>query len=197
MGYTTGPWEFREGGPEGNAIAWGYYISVWGATPDSGWKVLADIGVSLEAPADSVAERDVTAARSTVGAIRCADPATAVLDEDLMLAETAAREGFAKALSDAATDDVRVYRDGAPPWVGRDDAIRELTARGGSWRWTAMGSGGSASGDFGYTYGTAEPVPADLGAAGPGAYLRIWRLDGERGWSLALEVIIPGPAKKE
>ena len=75
----------------------------------------------------------------------------------------------AKALSDAATDDVRVYRDGAPPWVGRDSAARELTAHGGSWSCTPIGAGGSSSGDFGYSYGTAEPVPADPNAAGSGA----------------------------
>jgi ketosteroid isomerase-like protein len=197
MGYTTGPWEFREGGPEGKAIAWGTYISVWHDTPDSGWKVLADIGVGIPAPVDSVVEREVDVVRSSAGIIGCADPATAVLDEETMLGEAAAQDGFAKALLDAATDDVRVYRDGAPPWLGREAVVLELAARGGSWRCAPTGGGGSSSGDFGYSYGTAAPVPADPNADGPGSYLHIWRLDGERGWSLALEVIIPGPPKQE
>ncbi len=114
-----------------------------------------------------------------------------------MLADAATEDSFSTVLADAATDDVRVYRDGAPPWVGRDTAARELAARGGSWSCTPIGAGGSSSGDFGYSYGTAAPVPADPNADGPGSYLHIWRLDGERGWSLALEVIIPGPPKKE
>jgi ketosteroid isomerase-like protein len=197
MGYTTGPWEYREGGPEGKAIAWGYYISVWHDTPDSGWKVLADIGIGLPAPVDSVVERAVATVRPPTALIRCADPAAAVLDEDLMLADAATEDSYSTVLSDAATDDVRVYRDGAPPWVGRDTAARELAALGGSWSCTPIGGGGSSSGDFGYSYGTAEPVPADSSAAGPGSYLHIWRLDGERGWSLALEVILPGPPKTE
>ena len=46
LGYTTGPWEFRRGGTEGEALATGRYISVWTRGKDGVWRLAADIGTS-------------------------------------------------------------------------------------------------------------------------------------------------------
>src|SRR4029079_2751836 len=56
MGYTTGPWEFRQKGPDDKEVAHGNFVTVWKKQADGGWKVVVDLGISNPPPASKSEE---------------------------------------------------------------------------------------------------------------------------------------------
>jgi len=45
MGWTSGRYESRSTGPEGDTVGHGRYLTIWRRQPDGGWKVALDNGV--------------------------------------------------------------------------------------------------------------------------------------------------------
>jgi hypothetical protein len=68
-----------------------------------------------------------------------------------------------------------------------------LPAEPGIWTWDPAVSGGSISGDLGYTYGTIQLRPATPGesTAQPGYYLRIWKIQPNDEWKIVLDIVVP------
>ena len=50
LGFTTGPWEYRQTNPSDTAVAFGDYVSVWRKQSSGVWKVIADIGIDCDRP---------------------------------------------------------------------------------------------------------------------------------------------------
>ncbi|RQV99027.1 MAG: nuclear transport factor 2 family protein, partial [Calditrichaeota bacterium] len=59
LGFTSGPWEFRQQRQGDSADTYGHYVSVWKKADDN-WRVILDIGISHDFPGflleDSVSE---------------------------------------------------------------------------------------------------------------------------------------------
>jgi ketosteroid isomerase-like protein len=186
LGYTSGPWQFRP--PEGQGSPQqGHFVSVWRRAEDGAWKVALDLGVVH--PATPAAERvEVIAAPEGAGEGARGRARAALLEADGALGREASRKGVAGALSAVAADDVRIYRNGSPPGLGKPAIERLVPAE----KVTGSPTGGDASsaGDLGYTYGIAmrqqgeERVPAF-------AYARIWRLTPGGAWRVVLDVASP------
>ena len=50
LGYTTGPWEYKNDIHDASPVAWGNFLTVWKRQRDSSWKFAIDIGISNPKP---------------------------------------------------------------------------------------------------------------------------------------------------
>jgi hypothetical protein len=85
-------------------------------------------------------------------------------------------------------EDVRVYRPGQEPYLGRAAAEKAAAGLPGKWTWEPADCCISASADLGYTYGTLEA------GQDPFCYFRIWKRTGQS-WRLVLDLLSPIPRK--
>ena len=110
----------------------------------------------------------------------------------------AATRGSRKALSAFGTDDIRVYRPGHFPSLGKR-AFEAIIPSGagriapGSERSNAAYHIGLAwSGDLAYSFGTFE-ISKDRAVIETTAYLRIWRKDPSGIWRICLDIELDVP----
>jgi ketosteroid isomerase-like protein len=189
LGYTTGPYA-RTSRASAGPSATGWFFSVWTRRRDAVWKVAADFGI--EAPAAGpLRPREFRPADVTGIAPRARPDAAAAADE-LRAAEAAFVEevrahGLAAAYTARTTDDVRVYRPGALPVVGRTPAGPAMPAGSSILDWLPSHAQASAAGDLGFTYGAYTVSAADGAAPQRGYYLHVWKRRAD-GWKLAVEV---------
>lgn len=193
LGYTTGPWTFRPAtDAEGNGPPpqQGHYLSIWRFESDGVWRVVLDLGVIHgESPEEKLESRGPSApseSREPLLALR-----RSLRAADIAVSDAVGAKGMAGALAGAATDDVRVMRNGSLPRVGIE-ALREAEADSPPESWRPSGSDLSSSGDLGYTYGKTfrqegrRAVPART-------YARIWRRGEDGVWRIAVDLTIPLP----
>jgi ketosteroid isomerase-like protein len=199
LGYTTGPWEYRED-PIGAAVAHGNYFTVWKKQPDGIWKAVIDHGISNPPPVSIELLRTPPRAPGRAsGPERFVDTAAereTLLQVDRAFASAAARQGMLQALAGYVTSDIRVLHDGRHPLNGIEAFRGLLSERSGTSSWRVLGGDVSRSGDLGYTYGEYEFRPAaDDALAESGVYLRAWRRgpNGSGNWRVAVEVMTPLP----
>lgn len=206
MGYTTGPWEFREKSMADNPVAYGYFVSVWKKQADGSWKVALDIGTDNPAPtspapparspADASKPAKNGGAKTDAGGERAA---LLELDREFDKASTA--QGFHDAFRAYAAEDVRLHRQNSFPAVGKAASLSALSAARGALNWQPLNAGVSRSGDLGYTYGSYElKGDASAGAAAAtatnaasGHYLRIWKRQADGSWKVVLDLLNPTP----
>jgi ketosteroid isomerase-like protein len=163
LGYTGGPWELR---PKAGAdpTNFGHYISVWKKQPDGRWRVVADGGVPHP-------QRVAVPAKVALPG-RAGQPRANAMTAELLAYD---REYSVE----HAAADVRVYRAGAPPSLGKAALADEPRVMS-----KIEGADMAASGDLGYTYGTAETPGGSLSS-----YLRIWRRMGGH-WRVAVDLAL-------
>jgi ketosteroid isomerase-like protein len=125
-----------------------------------------------------------------------------LIDVDTALAKAAAADGLVKAYRAAALDDVRIYRSGQFPVVGKKLLEKGLGGASASAPapvagvplWEAAHARVASSGDWGYTTGGMTPVGAAAGAMGGGAqqprqyYVHVYRRDASGAWKLMLDI---------
>jgi ketosteroid isomerase-like protein len=208
FGYTSGPYQVSSArGVE--PASFGHYVSIWKKQADGTWKVLLDIGVQHDRPKSQGAAASV--ATPSAGAEGGALSPEALRDEERAFGERAgsfeketAGRGSRKALSAFASDDVRVYRPGHFPSVGKRafEAIIPTgagrIAPGSERRNAAYHVGLAWSGDLAYCYGSFE-ISKDRAVVETTAYLRIWRKDPSGIWRICLDIeldVPPDAAKK-
>ncbi len=201
LGYNAGPFEFREG--DGTAAAptptptWaGHFMSLWRKQADGQWKVELDTHIDHKPFTTAVADvKDVATSSAPGTAANDAKPQkereTALLDLDKGYAKEAASGGGLDAILRAhALDDIRVYRPGSFPFVGKaalDAAARADAAPVTMWQPTVARM--STAGDFGYTTGLIPPSAQTTGPARPRYYVRVWKRQASGAWKIALDLI--------
>jgi ketosteroid isomerase-like protein len=202
LGYTTGPYR-NSPRREVEPTRFGHYISIWKKQPDGAWKVLLDIGVP-HGPPQSAAPVASVATPQVLKTYEALSP-EALQKEELAFGEragsfekAAATRGSRKALSVFATDDVRVYRPGHFPSVGKRafEAIipsgAGRIAPGSERRNAAYHVGLAWSGDLAYSFGTFE-ISKGRAVVETTAYLRIWRKDAQGIWKICLDIELDVP----
>jgi ketosteroid isomerase-like protein len=211
LGYTTGPYEVRDTGPDRALEEQGYYVTIWRKQADGGWKVAVDQGVATPPPvgADAAAlgeagEHAATGGSGAPAANATGAPANgaaqkAVLDADRHFAGDAGAHGARAAYMANLAPDARLYRAGVLPAVGRDAVGRALAAgRQGASSWQPTAAAASAAGDLGYTYGdTALMAPGVPGRIQQAAmYLRLWQRQRDGTYRIVLDLVkaLPQPA---
>jgi ketosteroid isomerase-like protein len=190
MGYTTGPWSFRPHGAKDRPAAWGDYITIWRKQPDGTWKVEFDGGVSHPEPKVARAPRVPTPKGGRVVVRPSADPDSAraeLLAVEAALASTATAQGASRAYTQYGAKDIRLYREGAYPFLGLASVGKLFDLAAPRPAWTVTEARLSSAGDMGYTHGTYQT------GAESGAFLRIWKRQPTGEYRIVLDLASPSP----
>ena len=193
FGYDTGPAKWRANKKEEKFTGHGQFISIWKKQKDGSWKVALDCGIENPeptgqpetlrtlVPADSKTPADLNAAQKSRW------------DAQQKFAEAAKSDSPTATLA-AAAEEIRVYRDGHLPAVGKEAARRLLSETGGKMTFEMLGADMSRSADLSYTYGRYSSA-RETGTE-QGHYFQIWQTDDHGAWKLVLDWAQPLPAKK-
>lgn len=193
LGYTTGPWEFKDDIKNQTPSAYGDFVTVWRKQQDGSWKFVVDLGVGHPQSSGPLQLWQVPQSiRSKPPRSRYPESERKLLlDREQQFSTAAAKTGFTKSLPQFASSEVRVYRDGHAPFIGRVVAQRDVPKQNDWMKWTPADGNVSGTGDLGYTYGVYEAATSANGpAVERGNYLRIWKKD-QGVWRVVLDVANP------
>jgi hypothetical protein len=198
MGYTCGPWVFQpppdsSGTPASpDRFLYGHFNSVWIHDKKSGWRVIADIGVTHPRPTrGGVGSGEFTAGPNLP--IRTMMSSRVKLEDlDKKLSKSMRSMPPRDALAAHATQDLHFSSEGRIPATNLEASQSQLDSLGGFFVYLPQASRVSRSNDLGFTYGIAERYVSVKGAAADStAYLNVWRLESGKVWQLALTVLKP------
>lgn len=190
LGFTTGPWEFKEDVKDEKPAGYGHFVTLWKKQADGSWKFVVDLGISHPTSGGPLKlwQPDPKQPKK-FKPVDVAVALKALLDRDAAYLQQNQKEGLLKAFVANASPDVRLYRGGNLPFIGRTASANALGLAKGQVKWTATGGDVSRSGDLGYTYGTYEITDATK-VTEQGSYVRIWKNEGG-GWQIVLDVANP------
>ncbi len=186
IGYTTGPWEFRAHAGDAKASGFGQFVSVWKKQAEGDWKVILDGGIENPAPVDKqlaveILPNEYRNERKTD--LKAARGAFAAAEKEF--SDASAKDAEA-ALIDASAENIRIFREGRFPAVGRDAARLMLGYDHGKMTAKRIDGGISRSGDLAYSYGEYSNERQD--GIERGYYVTIWKLSVGGDWKLAVDV---------
>ncbi len=186
LGYTTGNWEFRAKGKEDAPLAFGDFVTVWLRQLNGKYKFVVDIGIDHPKPDKYSTQWSTgTAAPDGKGDISPGDLATEFF-------KVVTAKGIAKAYEAYAADDIRVYRDGKLPVLGKR-ALRALVS--GDKTALAFAKRGIffCASDLAYT---TNAYTRALGGktVEKGNFMQIWKFRSGR-WQIVLDIFKPVPEK--
>lgn len=209
LGWTTGPFEFREKPTDEKPAGNGHFFTVWRKQPDGSWKWVLDLGVQHPAPATTETDLRYPPQAKRRGAPPAPKKgeAQAAFDEavesglarqlllgaERSLSEESSMKGMRSALLAQADESLRVYRQGTFPLVGRDAFARAIKVQGEYVTWQLLKAEAAASGDLGYVFGSYEvrAKPSDEKPSEHGYYARVWKREGGGPWRVVFNVANP------
>jgi ketosteroid isomerase-like protein len=198
MGYSTGPWEFHPPADSAGTPAppeyflYGQFNSVWKKEKGTGWRVVADIGVTHAKPGRGGVGSGEFTPGPTLRPRTMKSGRANIPELDQKLSKAMRSSGARDALAGHAASDLRFNSEGRLPAIGLDAVQARFDTLGGFYEFRTEGSVLARSGDLGYSYGLAEHfLTANAAAADTGVFLHVWRQEGGRLWRLALAVINP------
>ena len=199
MGWTTGPYEFREKPTDEKPADTGHFFTVWRRQPDGAWKFVLDLGTRHHAP--SVTETALTYPATLGKNVGPAAPPHAgveaarhsLAEAERTLSEASASEGFRTPLLAHADESLRLYRQGTYPVVGRESVAKAIKVLNEYLTWKPLKVDAAASGDLGYAYGSYEyrTKRTDEKPAEQGHYARVWKRDPDGPWRIVFHVVTP------
>lgn len=192
MGYNTGPVVYEDTGENKRPTRHVIFFSVWKKQADGNWLVVLDVGSRLPS---AVAPMNTPYTSATLKL-----PKLKKMDAKSELAKMIAadREMLAATGNVSATwktwlaENARIHRQNTMPAVGKDAVAAWLAAQNYSYKGENMFGDIAASGDLGYTWGSAEA------GADKGYYARVWKRDIKGVWKVVVDIFspLPPPAKK-
>jgi ketosteroid isomerase-like protein len=197
LGFTTGPYVLTDDSPRNSPPDYGCYFSVWRKQPDGAWKVVLDLGIPTPALDVSPAATSMftpakqTGWKSDRGKTDTAGALAEMRDAENNFSMLSVTGGAGRAFDKYVTDDARFYRSGALPVVGANaikDYLRQNVAK---FSWELIDGGVASAGDFGYTYGSYELIPAlgkGDGKTEHGYFARVWKRDARGRWRAVMNV---------
>lgn len=189
LGFTHGPWTYRDGEGEAATTSHGSFVSVWRRGDDGRWRVGLDIGVRH--PED---DRGPTV-RVRVPEGAAAEPLdhASVLEAERRFADRMSMAGPDDACREVGASDLVVFREDSMPANGIEAGCRLLTASTGAAISTVTAAAIAPSGDLAYAYGRLDPERPPRQDEPPPtySYLRIWRQSPTGHWTLALDLALP------
>ncbi|HEX8498988.1 MAG TPA: nuclear transport factor 2 family protein [Pyrinomonadaceae bacterium] len=199
LGWTTGPYEFREKPTDAKPADTGHFFTVWRRQPDGAWKFVLDLGVRHPAPEapETALQYPARLKKSAPATAEFSDTAAArksLLEAERAFSEESSKKGARAALLARADETLRMYRQGTFPVVGREAVARALKVDSELVTWEALKGDVAASGDLGYAYGTYEVKASNTQPAERGHYARVWRHDAGK-WRVVFQVANPVPAQ--
>lgn len=197
FGYTTGPFEYRSQPEQEQADGYGFFVSVWKKQTNGTWRVMIDGGIDCPASDTTTNEIDLKQQRhgidvKTISKVDVERKKGKLLEADWDFSSRVVSEGIVNAYQDYSADDIRYYRNGEQPVVGKEKVCDKITQQPGTMIWKPMASDVAKSGDLGYTYGISK-FESSSGGEKSNSYLRIWKKSKERNWKVVLDLANPIP----
>jgi ketosteroid isomerase-like protein len=197
LGWTSGPFEYRKEKTDEKPIATGHYVTVWRRQADGSWKVALDTGISH--PLDGGLKAGHVVAREIP--FKGKAPAPAALEREkaaLLEREKQFSPGASKSAGDLPglmAEDVRMYRNGKAPVIGREAAANALGGSAALFQFNPHAAVLSASGDLAYSYGIGIARTAEGNGSGTEkfSYLHIWERRKDGAWAVILDLAVPIP----
>jgi ketosteroid isomerase-like protein len=191
LGCTTGPWESRKSRDVEKPDAFGHFVTIWQMNKDNVWKVALDVG--LDHPQPQGVETEI---RTYVpnAAIPYSESASADLEKPQRSFAESLKKDETDAITDNASDDIRIYRDGQLPAVGKRAAKKLLSEQDAKTTRTPRGADTSDPTDLAYEYGEFTSERDDV--TQHGIYVCIWRLESDGTWKIALDLQKSAPTEK-
>ncbi len=190
FGYTIGQWwkSLTDSTPP---TASGAYLSIWKQTDSGKWRIVlyarmphafADTNVDYlpERRSDRIAKSKLPK-RSVDEAIR------SMCIADNVYSTLANKKDLFDAFRNSAATDIRLLRPDHLPVTGANAALAWLSVHPTKENWTIAGADMASTGDIGYTCGLIIPPDGNKNGNNTGCYVRIWRLDNEEVWRLAVD----------
>lgn len=198
MGYTFGPWEYKEDIKDQKPVAYGHFATVWKKQADGTWKFAVDLGISHPQSATPATAWQPPSAgptsRRIIPNVDVKASRIVLTNLDRVFSEVSAAQGTREAFLFYIADDVRIFRNDYLPFVGKGASAEALGANKGVLTWQPAAADVSRSGDLGYTYGLYELRANDAAKTltGKGNYLRVWKKQGGA-WKVVLDLANPLP----
>jgi ketosteroid isomerase-like protein len=197
LGYTTGPWLFKQDIKDAKPAAFGNFMTVWKKQTNGVWRFALDLGISNPEPKATTPIWEPGNSQEGSGSFKRIDPEAArvvLLNVDREFSKASADQGAREAFLLYAAKDVRLFRNDHFPFIGKTAAADALAPITAEWTWTPSFAGVSVSGDLGYSYGVyelREKNPART-VSERGNYARVWKkVIGD--WKLVVDVADPVP----
>ena len=195
MGWTTGPWEFKNASGDSQKSRFGHYVSVWKIQSDSTWKVELDIGVAhelVQLPKDKPALRVLASLERTESGHE-ADNLARLRQIEQEFSSDVESLGLSAAYDRWADDDIRYYRSGELPFRSYDSVLSISAPLAGRLTWELMFASISDCGSMGYTRGVGTSEENE--SLSKFNFVHIWRQAQQGGWKLALDINTPLPSE--
>ena len=194
MGYTFGPWEYKQNIKDAKPSAFGHFITMWKKQADGAWRFAIDLGVShpqSATPTTAWVPAPITKSNTKAADVPVAASREALLTREREFSQESAKQGAVAAFTKYAAEEVRLFRNQHLPFAGKRDIATALAASNGVLTWQPENADASRSGDLGYTYGRYE-VKSDGVLTAKGNYMRFWKKqDGV--WRVVVDVEDPLP----
>ena len=186
FGYTTGPAKWRANKKEDKFVGYGQFISIWKKQKDGSWKVALDCGIENPEPAGKPESlRLVVPEEGQEVKILESGRKVLPLPQVHQKFVEAAKTNSAEAALTVAAEEVRVYREGNFPAVGKSAATELLTAKSGKMSLQQLGGDMSRSTDLAHSYGKYS-LSRD-GNTETGHFFQIWQTDTVGEWKLVVD----------
>jgi len=201
LGFTTGPWEYKNDLHDSKAVAWGHFLTVWKRQANGQWKFAIDLGISNPQPAQAEASWELPENYRTPKHRKgfWTFSIDALLAQDRKFSQASAMHGARAAFADYASAAVRLYRDEKFPLVGREPAIALLPDSSSVWTWEPAAGDVAIADDLGYTYGAYKLTTVGVAPKiiESGNYFRIWKKENGA-WKVLFDLTnpIPPPTNK-
>lgn len=200
LGYTTGPYVFRQDPASKQADGFGHYVSVWKKQADGAWRVILDCGIRYPSPDTTIREMSFSGKNHRFTTknwieIDAGKESETLIKTDLEFSNSSASVGIVAAFRTYSADEVRYYRMNEFPIIGRETICNRLISQTGVSSWEPIAAGVAKSGDLGFTYGVADFKSDQIedDKIFKNSYLRIWKKRSHGEWKLVLDLANPIP----
>ena len=195
MGYTFGPWEFKNDVKDAAPSGFGHFVTVWKKQSDGSWKFAVDLGVSHPESQEAPLPSQVSSKSQSQSKAKLHRNSEGAKFEALEreFSERSLKDGGRKAFLSFASSDVRLFREGKIPVAGKELATAAISETG-VWTWQPEHWDVSQSEDLAYSYGTYQVKDEKLKLNETGNYYRIWKRENGT-WQVVLDLANPVPAK--
>jgi ketosteroid isomerase-like protein len=195
FGYTTGPAKWRANKKDEKFLGHGQFVSIWKKQKDGSWKVALDCGIENPEPAGKPEPLRVFVPEEGEQTKIIENPRKALpLPEAHQKFVNAAKTNSAEAALGVAADEIRVYREGSSPAVGKSAAGALVGAKTGKLSFEQLGGDMSRSSDLAYSYGKYSLNRE--GSIELGHFFQIWQTDAVGVWKLVVDWQQPLPKEK-
>jgi ketosteroid isomerase-like protein len=185
FGYTTGPAKWRANKKEEKFLGYGHFISIWKKQKDSSWKVALDCGIENPEPTGKAESLRIVVPVQEKGGQSNTTAGQRALQESQEGFVALAKLDFTKAFRNFANDEVRLYRDGSFPALGKNAGVQLLGPEQAGVTMEMMMSDTSKSGDLAYGYGKYFDTRPQ--GAKRGHFFQIWQTDAAGMWKLVVD----------